>query len=33
MEAMLHMKKIDVEQLQRAHDEESYATTSTGRVF
>jgi predicted 3-demethylubiquinone-9 3-methyltransferase (glyoxalase superfamily) len=26
MEAMLRMKKLDVEQLQRAHDEESFAT-------
>ena len=33
MEAMLRMKKIDVEQLQRAHDEESFAGMSTGRTF
>lgn len=33
MEALLQMKKIDVAQLQRAHDEESYAGMSTGRVF
>ena len=33
MEAMLHMKKINVDQLQRAHDEESFATSSTGRAF
>ena len=33
MEAMLRMKKIDVEQLQRAHDEDSFAGMSTGRAF
>lgn len=33
MEAVLRMKKLNVEELQRAHDEESYATTSTGRTF
>jgi predicted 3-demethylubiquinone-9 3-methyltransferase (glyoxalase superfamily) len=33
MEALLQMKKFDVEQLQRAHDEESYAGMSTGRTF
>jgi predicted 3-demethylubiquinone-9 3-methyltransferase (glyoxalase superfamily) len=31
MEAMLKMKKIDVAQLERAHDEESFATSSSGR--
>jgi predicted 3-demethylubiquinone-9 3-methyltransferase (glyoxalase superfamily) len=33
MEAMLQMKKLDVERLQRAHDEPAYAGTSTGRAF
>ena len=33
MEAVLRMKKLDVDELQRAHDAESYATSSTGRVF
>lgn len=33
MEAMLQMKKIDIAQLQRAHDEASFAGYSTGRTF
>lgn len=33
MEALLQMKKLDVERLQRAYDEESYAGTSPGRTF
>ena len=33
MEAVLRMKKLDVAELQRAHDEGSYATMSTGRTF
>jgi predicted 3-demethylubiquinone-9 3-methyltransferase (glyoxalase superfamily) len=33
MEAMLRMKKLDVEQLQRAHDEESFATSASPRGY
>jgi predicted 3-demethylubiquinone-9 3-methyltransferase (glyoxalase superfamily) len=33
MEAMLQMKKLDVERLQRAHDEPAFASMSTGRTF
>lgn len=33
MEAVLRMKKLNVDELKRAHDEESYATSSTGRAF
>jgi predicted 3-demethylubiquinone-9 3-methyltransferase (glyoxalase superfamily) len=33
MEAVLRMKKLDVDELQRAHDEESYAGVSSARSF
>ncbi|HWC75051.1 MAG TPA: VOC family protein [Gemmatimonadales bacterium] len=33
MEAVLRMKKLNVDALQRAHDEESYATASAARDF
>ena len=33
MEALMRMKKLDVDELQRAHDEESYAAASGARDF